>query len=195
MPRRYAGDLLQEFQLEAALREGETCDVFVSHKKDDEKLALSVAHCIKVYGLTPWIDVLDDSIQGDGPELDAKIQDIIANSFSLMAVVTEVTHESWWVPFEIGIAFDQERSLASYIETFEGQLPTFLDKHPKVRKHSPDLHNWCRVIKAFKTKLQGSRGAVYLAESMRQSDTWSRTWASAKMSYVEEMSRLTRVFR
>lgn len=194
MPRRYVGDLLQEFQIEAALREGETCDVFVSHKKDDEQLALSVAQCIKFYDLVPWIDVLDDSIQGDGPELDAKIRDIITNSFSLMAVVTEVTHESWWVPFEIGIAFDQERSLASYVEKFEGQLPTFLDKHPKVWNHSPGLHRWCRVIKALKSELGVGGSPSYLAEDMSQPDRWPEVWASAGRSYVDEMSKLTRAF-
>lgn len=188
MTRRYVGDQLQDFQLEAALRRNETCDVFVSHKKDDERLALEVARCIKYYELVPWVDALDDSIQ-DGPQLDAKIRDIIRGSFSLMAVISDVTHESWWVPFEIGIAFDRERVLASYTDISRYELPSFLAKHPRVSNHT-QLHRWCDRLRVLK-----QRTGTFLAEDARPSRPWGTVWASAGTTYVDEMQSLTRDFR
>lgn len=184
---------LAAFDLREAIERRETCDIFISHKKDDEELALAVFRCVQYRGLVPWIDVLDDSIDGDGPELDAKIQDIITNSFSLLAVVSEATHQSWWVPFEIGIAFDQQRILASYVEQFRGTLPTFLEKHPKVRNHA-NLHQWCDRLRVVKTAMMASPRGVYLAEDMTQPDRWSRAWTSTGMSYVNEMRNLARSF-
>ena len=59
--------------------------------------------------------MLDPSIYGDGPTLDDHIKGVITSSFSLLAVVSDVTQQSWWVPFEIGIAFDQSCMLATFV--------------------------------------------------------------------------------
>ena len=49
--------------------------------------------------------VVDTNITGDSPSLDDYIERVLSRTFSLLALVTDVTHESWWVPFEIGLAF------------------------------------------------------------------------------------------
>ncbi len=181
---------MRSFSLQEAHNNNETCDVFVSHKKEDEPLAMQVHDCILDYGLIPWIDVLDPSIHGDGPTLDEHIKGVINSSFSLLAVVSDVTQQSWWVPFEIGIAFDQSCMLATFVEPIsnESDLPTFLAKHPRLKSHEPDLHRWCEDIKTTKAQLQ--RNQLLMESQGRIIRT-----AAFRTTYLNEMRRMTRMYR
>ena len=139
-------------------------DVFVSHKSDDEEKAVEVAHCIRSCGLTPWLDVVDLEDEIDDEKMVDRIQDAISQSFSLMAVVTNITNESWWVPFEVGIAHDMCKQLASYCENPEDVgLPSFLMRWPLVRNHDA-LHDWCTMINDL------DRTIPYLAEASADSE-------------------------
>ena len=121
-------------------------DVFVSHKSDDEEKAEEVARCIQSCGLTPWLDVVDLVDKEDDEKMADRIQDAISRSFSLMAVVTDTTNESWWVPFEIGIAYDMCKQLASYCEHPEDvDPPSFLKRWPLATNRDA-LRRWCRII-------------------------------------------------
>lgn len=191
MPRRRtAGGVMSSFSLQEAINTNETCDVFVSHKKEDEPLAMEVHDCILNYGLKPWIDVLDPSIHGDGPTLDEHIRGVIASSFSLLAVVSGVTQQSWWVPFEIGIAFDQSCMLETFVEPLsnESELPTFLAKHPRLKRHEPDLHHWCDDIKRTKARLQRD-------ELLTESQGRIIKAAAFRSTYLDEMRRMTSTYR
>ena len=118
-------------------------DVFVSHKSNDAAKAVQVAERISANGLSAWVDVADPSGVSDGPDLADHIRRILASSRSLLALVTSATKESWWVPFEIGIAFQQEKLLASYGS--RASLPSFLHKWPNVQTDS-GLDRWCREL-------------------------------------------------
>ena len=181
---------LREFSLQEAQEANEKCDVFVSHKQEDEDLALEVYRCIETYGLKPWIDIKDPTITGDGPDLDAKIQGIIVNSFSLLAVVSDATQHSWWVPFEVGIAFDEQCLLASFVKapTDRLKLPSFLSKHPRLKNHSPDLHNWCEDIRDTKQRL--GKAQPLMEQAARRVIR-----ASTQTAYLREMRRMTNTYR
>lgn len=181
---------LHMFSLQEAQDANETCDVFVSHKKDDESLAMDVYNCIRGYGLVPWIDIKDPNITGNGSDLDSQIKDVIVNSFSLLAVVSDATQQSWWVPFEIGIAFDQSCLLAAFVEvpSDESKLPSFLAKHPRLKNHNPDLHNWCDDIKQTKQRL----GA---AQPLMEQVAGRVIRSSTQATYMNEMRRMTRTYR
>ncbi len=49
----------------------------------------------------------------------------------LLAVVSERTAHSWWVPFEIGEATISNRRICSF-KTGPAELPLYLDKWPKL---------------------------------------------------------------
>lgn len=181
---RAANNALRRFTLQEAATAGITCDVFVSHKSDDKDLALQVFRCIEDSGLVPWIDEEDPAVHGDGPRLGNYIRGIIENSMSLLAVVTDVTQESWWVPFEIGIAFDQSCLLASYAEQDYG-LPSFLLSNPRIRDHS-QLHNWCTELAVMKATDVLTETASYTGGRVRRAN---------RGNYVNTMSDMARRYR
>ena len=128
-------------------------DVFVSHKSDDAPKAVQIAERISANGLSAWVDVADPTAK-DGPELAEYIRRVLQSSRSLLALVTSATKESWWVPFEIGIAFEKEKLLASYGN--RANLPTFLYKWPNVQSDS-ELDRWCQELRSI------AKGAAYVS--------------------------------
>lgn len=103
-------------------------DVFVSRKSQDSPLAAKVAAAIRGNGLNVWLDVADPNIGNAGPDLAEYIQGVLRHSKALMAVVTTNTQGSWWVPFEIGMAFELPRWLSSFGR--QSLNPEFLLKWP-----------------------------------------------------------------
>ncbi len=170
----------QRLSLKDAETFGLTWDVFVSHRSTDTRLAEKVASRIQECDLSVWLDSAYLHPNEDGPELASEISEVISRSFSLMAVVTDSTKDSWWVPFEIGLAFELKRYLASYGNYTE--LPSFLWKWPNVSDYA-DLNKWCRQIKRLKMKYEPS----YLNERVDISD-------SQHQSYAIEMKSLAILF-
>lgn len=144
MRRGYAGN--NTIQLDTALSAYTSWDVFVSHKSDDTAKALQIAERISRNGLSVWVDIADSNVARDGPELADYIRRVLKSSRSLLALVTSATKESWWVPFEIGLAFEQQRLLASYGN--EASLPSFLYKWPNVRTET-QLDHWCEELQTL----------------------------------------------
>ena len=102
-------------------------------------------------GLTAWVDVVDMAGVEDDTRMVRRIEDAISRASSLIAVVTEATNESWWVPFEIGLAYGMEKQLASYCEdACLIDLPSYLWSWPVIKNHS-DLHDWCEHYRATKS--------------------------------------------
>ena len=142
----------ESIQLDTALRRFVRWDVFVSHKSNDMMKAVQLAERISMNGLSAWVDVADPTGVRDGPDLADYIRRILASSRTLLAVITSVTKESWWVPFEIGIAFEQEKLLASYGN--RASLPSFLYKWPNLQSDT-ELDRWCRELGSL------AKGASY----------------------------------
>lgn len=130
----------ESIMLDTAISRFTRWDVFVSHKSNDAVKAIQIAERISNNGLSAWVDVADPTGVRDGPDLADYIRRILASSHSLLALVTSATKDSWWVPFEIGIAFQQEKLLASYGSG--ASLPSFLQKWPNVQSYSA-LDRWC----------------------------------------------------
>ena len=140
----------ESIRLDTALRRIARWDVFVSHKSNDAARAVQIAERVSSHGLSAWVDVADPSGVRDGPDLADYIRKILGSSRSLLALVTSATKESWWVPFEIGIAFQQEKLLASYGS--RTSLPSFLQKWPNVQNDS-ELDRWCRELSSLSKAL------------------------------------------
>ena len=127
-------------------------DVFISHISEHEQWARRVASIIHRCGLRPWLDVIDMADQPDSPQTADRIEAAISRSYSLITVMTNDTRISWWVPFEIGLAYNMKKPLASYCRDVGiVTLPSFLKRWPRIRDDG-DLEAWCREIRMSKAR-------------------------------------------
>lgn len=118
--------------------------VFLSHKREDKQKALDIARYLKIHEIDSYVDVLDPALQSTD-DITKKLIERIGECTHLMAVVSNYTDKSWWVPFEIGIGTEKDRRITSYQLT-SVQLPEFLKKWP-ILKNTRDLDAFVRLYK------------------------------------------------
>lgn len=171
MARYFSAGRTESLTLDAAREEGLTWDVFVSHTTKDDHLAEEVAQCIRSFGLTAWVDSDHLDRKHDGPSMASTIQGVIRRSYCLLAVVTSATSESWWVPFEIGVASDRDRYLSTYGDP-RMSLPSFLEAWPRVRDHD-ELHVWCEDVKAKKATYRPTFHEAYVEVARQQRSSYA----------------------
>jgi hypothetical protein len=121
--------------------------VFLSHKKEDGTKTLQIEAYLKGKGVTCYVDAFDPELQTTD-DITATLMKRIRLCSHLMAVVSEYTKESWWVPFEIGVASDADKRISSYQVTTV-QLPDFLRKWPILDSQS-DLDRFVELYKKDK---------------------------------------------
>ena len=91
--------------------------VFISHKNIDAQAAIQLQTAFSRNGVTTYLDLLDSSIAGGGKELTDHIKKNLNACTDLIVVMTEHTKESWWVPFEIGMA--AQKDLVEIVHTLK----------------------------------------------------------------------------
>jgi TIR domain-containing protein len=106
--------------------------VFISHKKEDAEQARAIAEYLTVNGLFVYLDVIDAQLGKSGPDLADYIRTQMHKCTQLLAVISKQTQASWWVPWEIGVATEKERFLASFVSG-GATVPEFLEKWPYLR--------------------------------------------------------------
>lgn len=106
--------------------------VFISHKQEDAETASDIATYIKAKGLDVYLDVIDTQLGKDGPDLADYIRAQLEKCTQLLAVLSAQTRVSWWVPWEIGVATEKERFLASFLAG-QTTVPDYLQKWPYLR--------------------------------------------------------------
>jgi hypothetical protein len=119
--------------------------VFVSHKREDDDQARVVAHYLKINGLEVYLDVIDGQLGKSGPDLADYIRAQLEQCTQLLAVNSAQTQASWWVPWEIGVATEKERFLASFVAR-DANVPEYLAKWPYLRTQA-DLDVYIRESK------------------------------------------------
>ena len=181
MARYFSTARTESLTLEAATARDLTWDVFVSHTTKDDDVAEEVAECIRSFGLTAWVDSDFLEPTQDGPGMASKIQGVISRSYCLLAVVTNATSTSWWVPFEIGVAWDSNKYLSTYGDP-RVTLPTFLLVWPRVKDHQ-ELHSWCEEVKKKKATYRPTIHEAYVEVASGQ-----------RSSYGIEMRAMARKF-
>ena len=145
-------------------------DVFISHKGDDMDLAEQVGDILYLTGIQSYLDQWDEEVDGDSPELEEHIRDVIRKTPTILAVVTENTSLSWWVPFEIGVARETESQIATFLSVDESSdrtvdLPSYLGKWPILARLS-ELHPWARAVASLPKYLSYSNRSLYIEKSM-----------------------------
>jgi hypothetical protein len=110
--------------------------VFISHRTADDPIARRVRDRLtNVHGIICYLDDLDKEA---GPaNQENRVTALIVNRLNactnLLALVTQITRGSWWVPFEVGVARQAPRFITSYTSLTHTELPPFLTEWPVLR--------------------------------------------------------------
>lgn len=135
--------------------------VFISHKQEDAATATMVAAYLRNGGLDVYIDTIDAQLGKSGPDLAEYIRSQLERSTQLLAVISSRTRDSWWVPWEIGVATEKERFLASYTAD-SSQIPEYLQKWPYLRTQT-DLDVYIRESRRAETLVESRKREGYSA--------------------------------
>ncbi|MCW5775356.1 MAG: toll/interleukin-1 receptor domain-containing protein [Phycisphaeraceae bacterium] len=125
--------------------------VFVSHKQEDSAAATRVADRLRTNRADVYLDVIDTS-KPRGEDLTEYLRERLAQCTHLMAVVSEVTKVSWWVPWEIGVATERRYPLATFAAG-RCDLPEYLRKWPYLVSDS-DIDTFVRVSRATESLVE-----------------------------------------
>jgi len=104
--------------------------VFISYRHMDRAYAININTRLMQANIKTYLDVLDAESQTTD-DITGVITRNISECTHLLAVVSEKTALSWWVPFEIGEATITNRRICSF-KTGPTALPLYLDKWPKL---------------------------------------------------------------
>ncbi len=115
--------------------------VFISHRSTDDALAKRIHDYLRAAGLNCYLDDVDHSLLYATDITTAIISRLCACSH-LLAVVSDTTSGSWWVPFEIGVGTVQETRIATYRAAYI-TLPDYLKKWP-ILSSTTDLQAYAR---------------------------------------------------
>lgn len=141
--------------------------VFVSHKSEDAYPAKHVAQQLASHGIGSYLDVADETLVGDGPELGDYLRRRLAECQQLLAVVSAVTQHSWWVPWEIGVATERNYRIATFL-TQDVRTPSYLQKWPYLR-NDRDIALYAQTCKEFEADLVAKSQTGRILESLRAS--------------------------
>lgn len=121
--------------------------VFLSHQSSDATTAAYVARRLKIYhDIDSYLDVIDPYLGKKGEDLALHIQAEMGKCTQLLAVVSEATRASQWVPWEIGVACEKDFPLATYSATGSNP-PEFLRRWPYL-KTDGDVDQYAAASKA-----------------------------------------------
>lgn len=125
--------------------------VFLSHKKEDESIAEALGNYIlKNYDYNIYLDkydlVLQEAVSKDNDEaIVNSIKDGMKYSTALLCVISDRTRLSWWVPYEVGLADDKHKYIASVKTRDIPDFPSFL-KTQQTISSTAELIQWLSSI-------------------------------------------------
>ena len=148
-------------------------DVFISHKSSDLRACIHIAERLRdIHRLKVYLDALDLLVSSDDPSLEKYLRNIIRNSRSLLAAVSEQTKASWWVPFEIATALENNKLVGTQLLLPNRQitLPTYLRNWPIFPSWDTNgLDEWARRVK----RASYGHGSYYIEKQESQSSNLS----------------------
>lgn len=100
--------------------------VFISHQKNDSKLASDIHFQLRLQNVDAYLDVFDDNLVSDSQALTEHLKNIVRDSSDILVVMSDNTKASWWGPFEIGIAANQDLPIVTFLHDYVS-LPGYLD--------------------------------------------------------------------
>ncbi len=143
--------------------------VFISHKKEDELVAMQIAIRLKKDNIEYYLDVLDPTITGSGERLTEHIKSSLGTCTDIIVVMSEKTRYSQWVPFEVGMAARTDMPTATYLSR-EVPLPEFLSYWPRLRSVD-DIDTYVRVRNETRKQMTQQYGSYMTASSHKAIET------------------------
>lgn len=129
--------------------------IFISHKQEDASLAGRVAVMLEHYGHAVYLDVIDQAISKNGDDLAEYLRSRLEECNCLLAVISESTKTSWWVPWEIGVATEKNYPLSTYLNQ-EAAVPEYLKKWPILRNFQ-DLATFTKLAGELEDNIKVQR--------------------------------------
>lgn len=106
--------------------------VFISHKKEDQDIAIELGkYLTEQLDVDIYLDLFDSELrEAVSVENDAKIVASVINgpklSQILLCIISDKTRLSWWVPYEIGMADNAGIKIAPIKTKNIDDFPSFL---------------------------------------------------------------------
>ena len=143
--------------------------IFISHKQQDEVYAKEVKQTLTSCGVDAYLDLLDDTISGDGEKLTQHIRRKISECSDVIVILSEKTKASWWVPFEIGMASEKDMPIANYLVSYV-TLPEYLTYWPRL-KNQVDVKKYVEIRNKVSEDFIKSRGLYESASIYGRTET------------------------
>ncbi len=128
--------------------------VFISHRTKDDKLAQNVFyHLHTIHNIKCYLDDFDrftNEAQRTN-RITELILDRLEECSHLLAIVTENTEGSWWVPFEIGVARRAPRIISTFTNLEKSALPEYLNDWPVLR-NTDGLRQYGYIYNTYKDR-------------------------------------------
>ena len=147
--------------------------VFISHRSSDDATAKRVRDLLVSLRVNCYLDDLDEGLRTTD-DIAAVIQRRLSQCTHLLAVVSQATTTSWWVPFEIGMGTATDIRITSYRVGYVS-LPQYLTKWPVLSTEN-DLQQYGRlynqdgkillVVKG--QRIEASRSVIQKAEDFHR---------------------------
>lgn len=145
-------------------------EVFISHKGEDLEIAEKIGELLSSRGVSGYLDRWDPSVDGDSVELEIYLRNVIRDTPYILAVVTQKTSMSWWVPFEIGVARETASQVATCVSIDDLPprskiyLPSYLRSWP-ILVTDAEITKWADAVASFR-RTPLSFGAGYIEKSI-----------------------------
>lgn len=141
--------------------------VFISHKKEDDLIAKQIYLSLKSMDVESYLDLLEGDLLVNGKRLTEHIKKRLSECSDLLVVLSEKTQYSWWVPFEIGMATQQDYPIVNYLKTGI-TLPEYLTYWPRL-KTIEDLTKYVAANKkaAIEVQLESINKTMHASKETR----------------------------
>lgn len=140
--------------------------IFLSHQQVDSAAAANIAGRLRyVHSIESYLDVIDSQLPRQGEDIGQYLRREMGNCSHLLAVVSRATKESWWVPWEIGIATEKDYPLATYAGGY-CELPGYLKKWPYLRSDS-DIDKYAEAAKTATRRFDEQRSIRAASEARK----------------------------
>ena len=152
--------------------------VFISHKQEDSIIAENISRELARLDVPFYLDVLDE-ISENGRELTEHIKNSLNSCSDIFVVMSNNTYKSQWVPFEVGMAAQQDMPTATYLEK-DIKLPDFLEYWPRLMKLA-DIKKYIDTKKQVETYYSQNRyGDLFEKDELRKKNKTERFYAELK---------------
>lgn len=125
--------------------------VFISHQKNDTKIAQQLYYYLKRENIDCFLDVYDPLAGSSGSPIENYIIDVMNDCSHFLTVLSTNTEESWWVPFEIGVATEKDIPIANYFHE-RIDIPEYLENWPYLMDEN-DLNEYISLIKVGRKRM------------------------------------------